>query len=653
MCFVLRSHTELSLCISASHLSIFLAYFLHGLIAAPLVAQAQIIPDSTLPNNSVITPNGSTLNITGGTAVGTNLFHSFQQFSILTGQTAYFNNALNVQNILSRVTGANISNINGTIQSNGTANLFLLNPNGIIFGPNAQLRIGGSFIGTTANSIKLSDGSEFSTINPAAPSLLAINIPLGLQFGANPGNIINQSQATGRVLAPPPIPIPNNVGLAVPTGQTIALIGGDISLDGGNLSASNGQILLGSIKSPGLVGLTPTPQGLSLNYDNIQNFGNISLANGSLINTSGLGSGKVELQGGNVSLSNARIYALTFLNSDGRGIDINAQKLLVQDGSQIFTLTFGAAKAGDINLNVSDSIDIIGVGFDRYQIIANGLVNGAIFNPFDPQLVLASGAFGAGNAGKININTGSLRLSNGVIAGAGTFAAGNGGDMTIRANNIEMVGSILSNGSLSANAGAGGDINVETQNLILRDSANLSSTTNSTQSSGNINIKASESVQVLRSLSDSELITIISTNSFNGLGKAGDINIDTKRLTIAEGGGISSGSGAVFSQIVTSKIGGPGGTVKINATESVEVAGISTFLDNSLSNLIVRSPSFIAVQTTTASRGGDIAITTPALTLRDGGVITAASLGAGDAGSITINAQSTQLSGVGLGGYIS
>ena len=168
----------------------FLSYcaILQGIFFNP--ASAQVTPDGT--TNTTVNADGNNFTINDGDRAGNNLFHSFQDFSVPNSGEAFFNNADAIANIFSRVTGGNISNIDGLIRANGSANLFLLNPAGIIFGENGRLDIGGSFLGSTADRILFPEG-EFSATDLDNPPLLTINAPIGLNFRDEPENIVNQS----------------------------------------------------------------------------------------------------------------------------------------------------------------------------------------------------------------------------------------------------------------------------------------------------------------------------------------------------------------------------------------------------------------------------------------------------------------------------
>ncbi|MGB3639684.1 MAG: filamentous hemagglutinin N-terminal domain-containing protein, partial [Rivularia sp. (in: cyanobacteria)] len=263
-----------------------------------LSVNAQLIPDNMGKDNSTVNPSIERDLIEGGAIRDRNLFHSFKEFNVNLNQKVYFSNPDNITNILTRVTGSNASKIFGTLGVNGNANLFLINPNGIVFGENAFLDIKGSFLASTGNDI-IFDNYNFNTINPEAPPLLTINVPLGIQFGSNPGKIEVQGKGHNLTTAPPfSLQLERSdrtTGLRLNPGNTFALIGGDISLNGGVLTAESGKIELAAVFQ-GVVGINNNIRGWEFDYSGVENFGDIQLTEKSLADVSGVGSGFVEVR---------------------------------------------------------------------------------------------------------------------------------------------------------------------------------------------------------------------------------------------------------------------------------------------------------------------------------------------------------------------
>jgi len=212
--------------------------------------KAQLIPDNTLgkENSLVNSINSLEDRIDGGAVRGSNLFHSFKEFNIGNSKNVNFNNPTTIQNILTRVTGNNQSQILGKLGVLGNANLFLINPHGIIFGKDASLDIKGSFVGSTASFINFVDGTQFSAVSAENKPLLTVSAPLGLGMGNNPGEI--RVKGDGHSIFGDGISIPfidsSTKGLEVAPGKTIALIGGNIILEGGLIKTKFGRIELGS-----------------------------------------------------------------------------------------------------------------------------------------------------------------------------------------------------------------------------------------------------------------------------------------------------------------------------------------------------------------------------------------------------------------------
>lgn len=620
----------------------------------PAIALAQVSPDSTLPT-TVSTPDGLNFTIDAGAQVGSNLFHSFQTFSVPTGGSAVFNNAVNVQNIIGRVTGGNISNIDGLIAANGTANLFLINPAGIVFGPNASLSIGGSFIASTANSMQFADGAEFSAINPAAP-LLTVSVPTGLQLGQNPAAIEVQGGGNNLILDFDGYLIRDfrPSGLEVLPGRTLALVGGDVNLTGGNLTAPAGRIELGSV-AEGTVRLNSVGSNWTLDYAGVSAFRDIQLTQAASLDTSGIGSGAMRVQGRSVLLKDgSAILGHTLGNQSGAdlvvqatervelsgkdGFDqgslihtqvepgaranagnliISAPQLQLADGGTFSSVTFGRGNSGNLTIR-ADDISLSGSDIKGTGSVLNTMV----------------GVTGIGNAGNMTIDTNRFQLQDGASVFSAVFGRGNSGNVTVRAadvveisgiNDIEF-GGTLTTQLRSGAIGNTGNLTIDTRQLLLRDGAIVSADTFGRGNGGNVTIRASELVELrgFNTFGEGSFLTTLAT----GTGNSGDLTIDTGRLRIQDGSVVST---SVFGR-------GNGGNLTVRATDAVELSGLD-------------QGGFSSILTTQVTRrgvgnAGNLTIATNQLRLQDGAQISSSVFGRGNGGDLTIRAaDSVQLSG--------
>ncbi|RAM49799.1 MAG: hypothetical protein C6Y22_20710, partial [Hapalosiphonaceae cyanobacterium JJU2] len=612
-------------------------------LASITTATAQLIEDNSLGAESSVVNrnvvNGIDL-ITGGSTRGSNLFHSFQEFNIDAGRGAYFSNPANIANILTRVTGGNPSNILGRLGVLGNANLFLINPKGIFFGPNASLDLrGGSFFGSTADSILFDNNFEFSATNPQAVPQLTINIPIGLRFRDNPASINS------------------NASLAVQTGESLALVGGDVSLNGGTLVASGGRVEVGGLTQPGTVGFNPDG---SLTFPNSVTRGNVTLGNGASLSAIGQG-GSIAVNARNLDISpggglfagipsdansdaqagdivvNATGRVRLEGNSDSQSVIINvplsgqAGDIVINTGSLettgrflIGSLTDGQGNAGNVTITATDKVSLQGLtGF-----------NSGILTPV--------GESATGNAGNIVINTRALSISDSVFLFTSTLGQGNGGNIEINASESVSLSGDSSIGAFTSSSGNAGNIIINTRSLSVSNSFGIDTGTSGQGNAGNLIFNASDSVSV-----NSASSLLASTSSS---GNAGNIIIDAPNATVS-----FDGVGTSARASVSSGANGQGGDIKINARTLSLTNGANLFTvtsgfagENGPANagdIEVNTSDFVNIDNSLLisrsfgeGNAGNISITAGSLSLTNGGQLLANTFNRGNAGNITINA---------------
>ncbi len=615
-----------------------------GAIAAPVVfAQpSNIVPDNTLGNNnSIVLPNAGGLPlelIGGGDQRGGNLFHSFQEFNVSNGRAAYFNQPQGIINILSRVTGKNPSQILGTLGVIGAANLFLINPNGIIFGPNASLDVGGAFVASTANAIRLGENGLFSASDPGSSNLLSIQ-PSALFFNAlgQPKAITNQSTATTSALGAfiNGDPQRSITGLQVLDGQSLLLVGGPINMPGGKLTAFDGRIELAAIGGQGNVGLISQGQTLQLSLPANLPRADINFSQEGTAEVSGLGVGNISLYANNFTVTGGGGLG-SRINIDGTSvvtpglIRVDVTNALTVEGESGIASTASAKSlpgtkatnivvdAGSIKLESAGFIGSISGTLDtdpnrQSQGDAGNVTvrakNGILLNGgFITSLVLPSGT---GSGGSIFLQGRSLTITNDGIMAASTLGQGNAGSITVNTTN----GISLSAGgqiqSVTAAKGNAGKININAGGDILLNGAGSSQVTGISNVINTNGFGQGQDIVLKgRSLLLNNGAQIIASSL--GVGNAGNV------LTQVTGD-ITLSNGSII-QAVTEKQGNAG-AINLSAGGNVSLSGFSVIGN--------------AILTSAIGNGNDITIKARSLSL-DGSLVIATALGQGNAGNIKI-----------------
>jgi filamentous hemagglutinin family protein len=610
-------------------------------------ATAQIIPDDTLGSEiSTIQPQSPLVDtINGGAIRGTTLFHSFREFNIDAGRSVYFINPAGVNHIISRVTGTNPSQILGTLGVSGKANLLLINPQGIIFGANAKLDVRGSFIGSTASSVLFAEGVQFSAVNPQTPPLLNIQVPIGLQFENFPGAI---SLDSARLVMQPD--------------QTLALVGGNVSLNNTNILAPGGRVELGGLVQTGTIILNSDG---SFTYPGGVQRGDVAILNNSQMNVRASGGGSITVygenvlmnggsklragiasgmgEGGNITIdatgkvtltdTNSFISNAVLANTQGRTGDVNitAASLVASQGFQIFAGTYGQGDVGNVNINVRESMLLDGIG-------TNG-INTGVYNSITD--------YATGKGGNVNIVAQSLSVTNGAVIEATTVGRGNAGNINIFVHDTALFDGEIPDFSKAAIAmfssgvysrvspfavGNAGNINIRAATVQVSNGAVITSSTDGRGNAGNVIINANQVKFIGEGRFNSQpgFGFFQSSGAFSsvknrGQGIGGNVIVNANTFNV--------NAGAV---VVTSTRGrGNAGDILINGADSVNLLGVAGngYASGLYSNTEPRG----------IGKGGRITVNTRNLRLADGAVINALTANAGDGGSIFINSGNLEI----------
>ncbi|MDM8559436.1 filamentous hemagglutinin N-terminal domain-containing protein [Candidatus Parabeggiatoa sp. HSG14] len=574
-----------------------------GLSTLSTFVNAGVVLDGTLGTSATLQGPHFAIEAAFGQQVGTNLFHSFESFNLNSNESATFTGPVNISNIISRVTGGESSSIDGLLSSKITnADIYFINPAGVIFGSNAKINLPGSLYVSSGDYLKLGENGRFDATEPDN-SLLAVAPPSAFGFLDNtPSRItvagsllLTNREKMARLLSGEKIPP-----------DTLALVGGDIQIENGQLISFGNDAYLVSVAEAGEVPLDPSqfPDDAFARYGTITITDTLEQRNFGNIDTSGLGGGEIFIRAGQFFLDNGWIFSDTFGDNPGRGINIHV--------NDTFTLQNAARITTDI-----------------YAI---------------PEQLF----FGRSNAGSINIKARDISLTDGSQIQSSSRSEGMAGNITLAAQNTLSITGADSTGKFrsglltnSLNTGAGGEMSISADALIMEEGATIRAETWGIGDAGNLSIQANT-----LTLSNGSKINVSTGHrgiAFQGTGKAGQLAIVANKSVSIGGGKRSSG---LVSNTFTQ---GQGGKIAITSPDvTVHKKGYiqaGTQWDGNAGSIILNVDTlnltqggFMSATTTFGTGlGGNVSVQAQNIYMTEESFLSASSLGEGDAGSIILS----------------
>jgi len=596
-------------------------------------AQAQVVTDGSLGRVTSLSGTFLTIDPSLGQQRGSNLFHSFSTFNVGSAQWADFTNNVGTTNIIARITGGSASQINGLVTAN--ANLFLLNPQGIIFGSGANINIAGSFHASTADYVRFTDGTRFYT-NLGATTQLTTSAPTAFGFLRSTPSAISA----------------NNAHFTTGNSQSLSLIGGDISLTDSQLHASRGRVNLASASSTGEVVLGAS----TLDTTGITAKGNIHL-NHAWINASGEEAANIYIRGGQFVMENSSSFVgITTAASGTRVVDIGVDTFQVRNS--LLDFEPGSSSGGPAT-NVSISAKQFDVGNTSIIFAAGGgdlAISADDFRVSGFAIVGTGTAFAAKRAGNLIIKANTVTLDFGVLTAlSGGDSDAGGVNVSADSINLRNGGSIF---STSNGGGTGGQVAITGHNLVVDGSnAAATGTTGISVASFGVNSNSGGAGKISVDVDSLTLRNAVISSSTFGPGVGGDVNLTARSFLMEQGTVVSSETGIAGPNGMPSSFGA-GGAVKIDSTSMQILSGsrasASTYSNGAGGSVTVTanqliidqagstSPTGITASTGSVSisnatgSGGNLFLRVGDLQLHNQGLISTNTYGAGIAGRIDI-----------------